>query len=92
MIGALLGLRVGVHQRRGQPRQSVQQVVFGVDRDLVGLDRAGTGIDDDLAFGAQMVPDPPQPDLAAAQHPGVMRRDCCTRSSRAGSTASISRR
>ena len=92
MIGALLGLRVGVHQRGGQARQRVQQVMLRVDRDPVGLDRAGPGVHDDLAFGAQMVPDPPQPDLAAAQHPGVMRRDCCTRSSRAGSTASISRR
>ncbi len=46
----------------------MQQVVLGVDRDLVGLDRAGIGVDDDLAFGAQLVPDPPQPDLAHAEH------------------------
>jgi hypothetical protein len=46
----------------------MQQVVLGVDRDLVCLDRAGTGVDDDLAFGTQMVPDPPQPDLANPQH------------------------
>jgi hypothetical protein len=42
----------------------VQQVVLGADRDLVSLDRAGTGVDDDFAFGAQMAPDPPQPDPA----------------------------
>ena len=68
MIIACLGLWVGVHQRGGQPRQRVQQVVLGVDRDLMGLDRAGTGIDDHLAFGAQMVPDPAQPDLADIEH------------------------
>src|SRR5215831_2863229 len=56
MISALLGLWVGVHQRSGQARQRVQQVVLSADRDLVGLDRAGTGIDDHLTFGAQMVP------------------------------------
>jgi len=61
MIGALLGLRVGVHQRSGQPRQRMQQVVLGLDRDLVSLDHAGTSIDDHVAFGAQLVPDPPQP-------------------------------
>jgi hypothetical protein len=32
----------------------------GVDRDLVSLDRAGTRIDEDLAFSAQTVPDPAQ--------------------------------
>jgi hypothetical protein len=61
MIIACLGLRVGVHQRGRQPRRRVQQVVLGVDRDPVRLDRAGTGIDDDLAFSAQTVPDPAQP-------------------------------
>ena len=52
MIIACLGLWVGVHQRGGQPRQRMQQVVLGIDSDLVSLDRAGTGIDDDFAFGA----------------------------------------
>ena len=46
----------------------MQQVMLGVDRDLVSLDRAGTGIDDDFAFGPQLVADPPQPDLAHPQH------------------------
>jgi hypothetical protein len=64
--GACLGLRVGVHQRGGQPWQRVQQVVLGADRDLVCLHRTGSGVDDDLAFG---VPDPAQPDLAHAQYP-----------------------
>jgi hypothetical protein len=47
----------------------VQQIVLGVDRDLVGLNGTGTGIDDDLAFGPQMMPDPAQADLANTQHP-----------------------
>jgi hypothetical protein len=33
--------------------------VLNVDRDLVRLNRTGTTIDNDFAFGAQMVPDPP---------------------------------
>ena len=78
MIIACLGLRVGVHQRGGQPRQRMKQVVLGVDRDPVRLDRAGTGIDDNLAFSAQMVPDPAQPDLAGPSTPGVARRVCST--------------
>jgi len=60
MIIACLGLRVGVHQRGGQPRQRVQQVVLGVDRDPVRLDRAGPGIDDHLAFSAQPAGWPPE--------------------------------
>ena len=68
MIIGCLGLRIGVHQRGGQPRQRMQQVVLGVDRDPVSLDCAGTGIDDDFAFGAQVVPDPAQPDLADIEH------------------------
>src|SRR6185312_1234633 len=69
VIIACLSLRVGVHQRGGQPRQRVQQVVLGADRDLVRLDRADTAIDDDLTFGAQVVPNPAQPDLANPEHP-----------------------
>jgi hypothetical protein len=69
MIGARLSLRVGVNQRRGQARQRMQQIVLGVDRDLVSLDRAGPGIDDHLALGAQLVSDPPQPNLADIEHP-----------------------
>ena len=42
VIGAPLGLRVGVYQRSGQPRQRMQQAVLGVDRDLVRPDGAGT--------------------------------------------------
>ena len=75
------GLRIGVHQRGGQPRQRVQQVVLGVDCDLVCLDCAGIGVDDDFAFGAQLVPDPAQPHLAhrqAPSTPGVARRVCST--------------
>jgi hypothetical protein len=38
VIIACLGLRIGVHQRGGQPRQRKQQIVLGADRDLVRLD------------------------------------------------------
>jgi len=76
MISAVLGLRIGVHQRRGQPRQRVQQAVLGIDCDLVSLDRADSGIDDHFTFGAQLVPDPPQPDTPST--PGVARRVCST--------------
>ena len=69
VIIACLRLRVGVHERRAQARQRVQQAVLGVDRDPMGLDRAGPGVDDDLAFGAQPVPGPPQPDLTDAEDP-----------------------
>jgi len=48
----------------------MEQVVLGTDRDLVGPDRAGPGVDDDLAFGPQLVADPPQPDLPHVQHAG----------------------
>jgi hypothetical protein len=78
MIIACLVLRVGVYQRGGQPRQRVQQVVLGVDRDPVRLDRAGTGIGDNLAFGAQAVPDPAQPTWPTSSTPGVARRVCST--------------
>ena len=93
VIIACLGLRVGVHQRGGQPWQRVQQAVLGLDRDLVCLDRAGTGVDDDLAFGAQLVPDPAQPDLAHAQH-SWRRTQSPARLGRPerGRTASMSRR
>lgn len=62
-------LRVGVHQRGGQAGQCMQQTVLSVDRDLVGLDRARTAVHKDLAFSAQPMPDPPQPDLAHPQDP-----------------------
>lgn len=68
VIGVALRLRVGMDQRGGQARHRVQQAVLGVNRDLVCLDGAGTWADDDLAFGPQLMADPPQPDLADAQH------------------------
>jgi hypothetical protein len=92
VVGVAPGLRVGVHQRRGQPRQRVQQTALGADRDLMGLDSAGTGVNDHFAFGPQLMADPPQPDLADTRHPGSGRSESSTWSTRAGSTASISRR
>jgi hypothetical protein len=82
-----------MHQRRRQARQRAQQSVPGCHRHLVRLDRAGIGIHDDLALGAELVADPAQPDLANTQHTlGVARRVWSAWSTRAGSTASISRR
>ena len=49
MVSARLGAGIGVDQGRGQPRQGVEQVVLGADRDLVRLDRADTGVNDDFA-------------------------------------------
>ena len=60
---------VGVHQRSGQAGQGMQQPVLSIDRHPVSLDRAGTAIHDDLAFSAQVMPDPPQPDLAPPPAP-----------------------
>jgi hypothetical protein len=90
VIGSLTGPGTGVHQRSGQPRQHTQQPVLGVNRDLMRLDRAGTGIHHNFALRAQLVPGPPQPDLAHIQYPGVARKVCSARSTRAGSTASSS--
>jgi hypothetical protein len=69
-IRALPRVRIGVPERRRQPGQGMEQVVLGVGRDLVRLDRAGTSADDDLAFSPQQVADPPQPDLAHIQDAG----------------------
>jgi MFS family permease len=69
-VGALPGLRVGVHDDRGQPWQCVQQVVFGVDGDLVRLERGNVAAHDDLALGAQLVTDPAEPDQPGAEHAG----------------------
>jgi hypothetical protein len=92
IAGLLAGLRVGMHQRRRQARQRVQQFVLGGHCHLVRLDRAGTGVHDDLALGAELVADPVQPDLATPSTPDVARRVCSAWSTGAGSTASISRR
>ena len=91
MISALPGLRIGVDQRRGQARQRMQQAMLGVDRDLVRGDRAGIGINNDLAFSPQLMADPPQPDLAHAQHPRGGQQRLLHPIDQGRSTASISR-
>ena len=70
MVSARLGAGIGVDQGRGQPRQGVEQVVLGADRDLVRLDRADPGVNDDFALGAQLMSDPPQADLACIKDAG----------------------
>lgn len=62
VVDAPAGLRIGIHQRGGQPRQFMQQAVLGVNGDPVCLNRP------DLALGTQIMPDPPQPDRNA-QYP-----------------------
>ena len=67
--GGLAGLiGVGVHERARQPRDRVQQIVLGGDRDLVGRGGGDAGRDHDLALGPQLMADPAQPDLAGAEH------------------------
>jgi hypothetical protein len=60
VVRARAGLRIGVHQRGGQPGQRVGQVVG--DRDLMRLDGTSPGVD--FAFGPQLMPGPPQADLS----------------------------
>jgi len=67
MIGAFPGLRVCGYQRGGQARQRVPQAVLGADGDLVGLDRAGTGLADHRVAGSA---DGARSTGARTQHPG----------------------
>ena len=48
------GLRVGVHERRGQSRQGVPELVFRLHRDLVRRHGGGVAADFDLALGARV--------------------------------------
>ena len=84
--------RVGVHERRVQARYVVQQPVLGRLGHLVRGNDAERGVDHDLQLGAEPVTDPAQPDIADVLDPAVPPAVRSTRSTRAGSTASISRR
>jgi len=46
------------------------QGMLGADGELVGLHGGDVRGDDDLAFGADLVADPAQPDLPGVQHAG----------------------
>jgi hypothetical protein len=63
IVGALGGLRVGVDEGGRQPGQRVEQGMLCGDGDLVALDGGGGGVDDDLAFGPELVADPAETDL-----------------------------
>ena len=64
--GSTVGFRV--HERRGEARDRVDEPVFGVVGDGM-RDDDGSGVSDsDLAFGAQLVADPAEPDSTDAQH------------------------
>src|SRR6266536_3127063 len=69
VVGAVLGFGVGGNEGGGQPGDGVQEGVLCCDGDLVGLDGGDAGVDDDFAFGAELVADPPHPDLPGIQHP-----------------------
>ncbi len=69
-VGALGGLRVGVDEGGRQPGQRMEQGMLCRDGGLVTLDGGGAGVDNDLAFGAELVADPAQTDLPDVQHPG----------------------
>jgi hypothetical protein len=67
--------RVGVHQRGREPGYRVDQRVFGLDRDVVGLDERAVRIDTDLALGPERVADPAQPHLADVKYAGSGAQD-----------------
>lgn len=75
MIGVAAGLRVGMDERGGQPRQCMQKIMLGADSDLVRLDCGSAGIDADLALSAQLMAGPAQPDLAPVQYARDRRHD-----------------
>ena len=83
---------VGVDERGGQPRDRVQQGVLSADSDLVRLRGGDVRVDDYLAFSADLVADPAQPDLPGIQHAGGGAQGALGLVHERGSTASISRR
>jgi len=70
IVGAFAGLWVGVHERSGQPRQLVQQLLLCGDGYLISLYRGGFGPYDDLALPRGLVSDPANPDVTYVQHAG----------------------
>ena len=66
--GARFG--VGVDDGAGQARQRVQQAVLGVHGHLVGPHDGAGGVHDDVAFGAQIVADPAEADVAHGEDAG----------------------
>jgi hypothetical protein len=59
---------VGVHERGGQPRDRVQEIMLGGHRDLMRRRSGEIGCDHNLALGPQLMADPAQADLAGAEH------------------------
>lgn len=68
VVTARVGV-VGVHGRRRQPGDRVDQGVLGGHRELVGLYDGQVRADHDVGLGAQGVPDPPHAQLPEVQHP-----------------------
>ena len=61
-------LGIGVDQRTGQARDRMQQSVLGADRELMRLHGADVRGNHDLAFGPELMADPPHPHLPHPQH------------------------
>ena len=51
VVGAVVGLRVGVHERGREPGQRVDEAMLGLDRDTVSLHKGQMRVDHDLALG-----------------------------------------
>ena len=84
--------RVGSHQRAVQPRDRVEQAVFGVDGDLSHLVKRQRRVDLQLGLGVEAMTDPPEPQCPTCRTPAVARRVVSAVSTSVGSTASINRR
>ena len=92
VLSSGLGGGVGVDDCAGQTGDRRREVLLGGHRHLVGLGQCEVGAQDEVAIGMQLVADPAQPQPADLDDAGTSARACSAWVSRAGSTASISRR
>lgn len=67
-----------------QPRNCVQEAVLGINSCVVRLDGTGTGINDDFAFGAELMPIHRNRTSPMSETPGVARKTCSVRSTSPG--------
>src|SRR5215212_10115294 len=68
--GAVDAVRFGVHDGGGESGDGVDEAVFGVVGDGVCLDDGGGVRHGDGAFGAELMADPAEPDIADTPHVG----------------------
>ena len=76
MIFTVARLGVGVDEGAAEARQRVQEAVLGVHGHLVGADEGAGGVHDDVAFGAQVVADPAEADVAHREHARCCGEGC----------------